>query len=366
MKFSLSREALLKPLQLVVGVVERRQTLPILSNVLLTLDGSRLAVTGTDLEVEIIGHADVVSADEAGEVTVSARKLLDICRSLPEGANVKFSSSDGKAQVVSGRSRFTLATLPANEFPSVDNGENNIEFDIDAAILKNLIDATSFAMAQQDVRYYLNGMLWEVSANKLRAVATDGHRMALCDAECSIEVSELTKAILPRKGVIELSRLVADEGSVRVAMGSNHIRVNGSDYCFTSKLVDGAYPDYDRVLPKGGDKLVEGNRAELKQAFGRTAILSNEKYRGVRIMLSNGAIKMVANNPEQEEAEEEVGVDYAGDELEIGFNVSYLLDVLNVLKGDAVRLTLSDSSSSALVEDAADGSAVYVVMPMRL
>jgi len=308
----------------------------------------------------------VVSADEAGEVTVSARKLLDICRSLPEGANVKFSSSDGKAQVVSGRSRFTLATLPANEFPAVDNGENNIEFDIDAAILKNLIDATSFAMAQQDVRYYLNGMLWEVSANKLRAVATDGHRMALCDAECSIEVSELTKAILPRKGVIELSRLVADEGSVRVAMGSNHIRVNGSDYCFTSKLVDGAYPDYDRVLPKGGDKLVEGNRAELKQAFGRTAILSNEKYRGVRIMLSNGAIKMVANNPEQEEAEEEVGVDYAGDELEIGFNVSYLLDVLNVLKGDAVRLTLSDSSSSALVEDAADGAAVYVVMPMRL
>ena len=366
MKFSLSREALLKPLQLVVGVVERRQTLPILSNVLLSLDGSRLAVTGTDLEVEIIGHADVVSADEAGEVTVSARKLLDICRSLPDGASVKFSSSDGKAQVVSGRSRFTLATLPANEFPSVDNGENNIEFDIDAAILRNLIDATSFAMAQQDVRYYLNGMLWEVSANKLRAVATDGHRMALCDAECSIEVSELTKAILPRKGVIELSRLVADEGSVRVAMGSNHIRVNGSDYCFTSKLVDGAYPDYDRVLPKGGDKLVEGNRAELKQAFGRTAILSNEKYRGVRIMLSNGAIKMVANNPEQEEAEEEVGVDYAGDELEIGFNVSYLLDVLNVLKGDAVRLTLSDSSSSALVEDAADGAAVYVVMPMRL
>ncbi|MGB0450146.1 MAG: DNA polymerase III subunit beta, partial [Porticoccaceae bacterium] len=163
-----------------------------------------------------------------------------------------------------------------------------------------------------------------------------------------------------------LARLVSDEGAVRVAMGSNHIRVNGADYCFTSKLVDGAYPDYDRVLPKGGDKQVVGDRAELKQAFGRTAILSNEKYRGVRIMLSNGAIKMVANNPEQEEAEEVVGVDYAGDELEIGFNVSYLLDVLNVLKGEGVRLTLSDSSSSALVEDAADGSAVYVVMPMRL
>ena len=366
MKFSLSREVLLKPLQLVVGVVERRQTLPILSNVLLTLEGSRLSITGTDLEVEIVGNTDVDSSEEGGEVTVSARKLLDICRSLPDGAKVNFSSSDGKAQVVSGRSRFTLATLPANEFPSVDNGESNVEFTVDAATIKTLISATSFAMAQQDVRYYLNGMLWEVSANKLRAVATDGHRMALCDAECVIDIADPTKAILPRKGVIELSRLLDDEGAVSVAMGSNHIRVNGPDYCFTSKLVDGAYPDYDRVLPKGGDKLVLGDRAELKQAFGRTAILSNEKYRGVRIMLSNGAIKMVANNPEQEEAEEEVGVDYVGDELEIGFNVSYLLDVLNVLKGDGVRLTLSDSSSSALVEDAADSSAVYVVMPMRL
>ena len=256
MKFSLSREALLKPLQLVVGVVERRQTLPILSNVLLSLEGSRLSVTGTDLEVEIIGYTEVTSAEEAGEVTVSARKLLDICRSLPDGAKVDFSSSDGKASVKSGRSRFTLATLPANEFPSVDNGENNIEFDVETETLKHLIESTSFAMAQQDVRYYLNGMLWEVSANKLRAVATDGHRMALCDATCEIEVAELTKAILPRKGVMELSRLVSDDGAVRVAMGSNHIRVNGADYCFTSKLVDGAYPDYDRVLPKGGDKQV--------------------------------------------------------------------------------------------------------------
>ena len=366
MKFSLSREALLKPLQLVTGVVERRQTLPILSNVLLSLEGSRLSLTGTDLEVEIIGYTEVSGGDEPGEVTVSGRKLLDICRSLPEGANVNFSNSDGKAQVVSGRSRFTLATLPANDFPSVDNGENNIRFDVEAATLKTLIESTSFAMAQQDVRYYLNGMLWEVSANKLRAVATDGHRMALADAACDIAVDDITKAILPRKGVMELARLVGDEGSVGVAMGSNHIRVNGPYYCFTSKLVDGAYPDYDRVLPKGGDKLVLGDRAELKQAFGRTAILSNEKYRGVRLMLSNGALKMVANNPEQEEAQEEIGVDYAGDDLEIGFNVSYLLDVLNVLKGTTVRLTLSDSGSSALMEDAASGAAVYVVMPMRL
>ena len=365
MKFSLSREALLNPLQLVVGVVERRQTLPILSNVLLSLEGNRLSLTGTDLEVEIVGSTDVAVADEAGEVTVSARKFLDICRSLPEGAQVDFSSKDGKALLKSGRSKFTLATLPANEFPSVDEGEKSIEFSVQSTTLKSLIEATSFAMAQQDVRYYLNGMLWELSANKLRAVATDGHRMALCDGDCEVAVQVTIKAILPRKGVMELSRLLGDD-IVQVSMGSNHIRLTGADYIFTSKLVDGAYPDYDRVLPKGGDKLVIGDSAELKQAFGRTAILSNEKYRGVRILLSAGALKMVANNPEQEEAEEEVSVDYGGDELEIGFNVSYLLDVLNVLKGSQLKFTLSDSNSSALVESTEDDGAVYVVMPMRL
>ena len=365
MKFSLSREALLSPLQLVVGVVERRQTLPILSNVLLSLDGTKLSLTGTDLEVEIIGSTEVSVAAEAGEVTVSARKFLDICRSLPDGAQVDFASGDGKATLKSGRSKFTLATLPANEFPSVDEGERSIAFALQGSLLKGLIEATSFAMAQQDVRYYLNGMLWELTTNKLRAVATDGHRMALCDCSCEVEVEDTISAILPRKGIMELARLLG-EGEVQVAMGSNHIRITGADYCFTSKLVDGAYPDYDRVLPKGGDKSVVGDRALLKQAFGRTAILSNEKYRGVRILLSDSAIKMVANNPEQEEAEEEVTVDYLGDDLEIGFNVSYLLDVLNVIKGTEIRFTLSDSNSSALVEDASDGKAVYVVMPMRL
>jgi DNA polymerase-3 subunit beta len=322
-------------------------------------------MTGTDLEVEIVGVTDIDATGEDGDVTVSARKLVDICRSLPDGAMVDFSSSDGKATIKSGRSKFTLSTLPANEFPSVDEGEKSVEFMVAGSVLKGLIEATSFAMAQQDVRYYLNGMLWELNENKLRAVATDGHRMALCDGICDVSVVEPITSIIPRKGIIELSRLL-DENEVKVAMGSNHIRVTGGDYCFTSKLVDGAYPDYDRVLPKGGDKIVVGDRAELKQAFGRAAILSNEKYRGVRILLSEGSIKMVANNPEQEEAEEEVSVNYSGEDLEIGFNVSYLLDVLSVITGAEVRITLSNSNSSALVEDAADGSAVYVVMPMRL
>ncbi|CAI8320875.1 MAG: DNA polymerase III subunit beta [Cellvibrionales bacterium UBA7375] len=366
MKFSLSREALLNPLQLVVGVVERRQTLPILSNVLLSLEGNLLSMTGTDLEVEIKGSTEVVSSGEAGEVTVSARKFLDICRSLPDGAQVDFSSSEGKAQIVSGRSRFSLATLPANEFPSVDEGEQNVEFSVSGSMIRGLIDSTSFAMAQQDVRYYLNGMLWEVTHNQLRVVATDGHRLALCDGPCEVAVGDKISAILPRKGIIELSRLLADD-EARVSIGSNHIRVTGADYCFTSKLVDGSYPDYDRVVPKGGNKLVVGDREQLKQAFGRTAILSNEKYRGVTIQLVNGAMHLAANNPEQEEAQEEVSVAYSGDSLEIGFNVSYLLDVLNVLKSKEIRFTLADSNSSALVEDASGASkATYVVMPMRL
>ena len=366
MKFSLSRESLLKPLQMVAGVVERRQTLPILSNVLLVLEGSRLSITGTDLEVEIVGYTHVDDGSEPGEVTVPARKLLDICKSLPDGAQIQMANSDGKVTLKSGRSRFTLATLPANEFPSVDEGDSALAFTVASQILKGLMDATSFAMAQQDVRYYLNGMLWEVSANKLRAVATDGHRMALADGGFELATVETTKAILPRKAVTELSRLLGDEGEVEVVMGGNHIRVAEGDYRFTSKLVDGAYPDYDRVLPKGGDKEVVGDRADLKQAFSRTAILSNEKYRGVRLNISNGTLVMVANNPEQEEAEEEVSVNYNGDDLEIGFNVSYLLDVLNVLKGNSIRVTLSDANSSALVQDAEDGSALYVVMPMRL
>ena len=366
MKFSLSRESFLNPLQMVVGVVERRQTLPILSNVLLRLDGSQLSITGTDLEVEIRGSTEVVSGLEAGEVTVSARKILDICRSLPEGAQLDFESSDGKANIISGRSKFTLATLPANEFPSVDESEQSVSFVAAGSLVKGLIEATSFAMAQQDVRYYLNGMLWEVSNNQLRVVATDGHRLALCDGQCEVICDDKVTAILPRKGIIELSRLLADT-NVTVSIGSNHIRVTGEDYCFTSKLVDGAYPDYDRVVPKGGDKNVIGDRDQLKQAFGRTAILSNEKYRGVRLQLSNGAMHMVANNPEQEEAQEEVTVMYTGDPLEIGFNVGYLLDVLNVIKGSELQLILSDSNSSALIEEVGDGSrAIYVVMPMRL
>jgi len=367
MKFSISREHFLKPLQLVVGVVERRQTLPILSHVLISLDDKGLlSLTGTDLEVEIVGKVQLEYQGEAGEITVPARKLMDICRSLPDEAILQISSRDEGVVLSSNKSRFSLSSLPASEFPSVEDSPGQREFTLPGPALKQLIDSTAFAMAHQDVRYYLNGMLLEVSDGQLRTVATDGHRLAMSTRDFSISSPEKLNVIIPRKAVIELSRMLSESEAVSILIGANHIRILGPDYRFTSKLVDGSYPDYERVLPRGGTNVVLANRDLLRQAFVRTAILSNEKYRGVRLLLESGILKMVANNPEQEQAEEEVVVDYSGDDLEIGFNVSYLLDVLNVLKGNSVRMVLSDANSSALLEDPDNDISVYVIMPMRL
>jgi len=367
MKFSVTRETLLKPLQLAAGVVERRQTLPVLSNVLIRLQGNNLSLTGTDLEVELVGRIMLDAAGEDGEITVPARKLLDICRSLPEASNIAFSTDNQKIIIKSGKSRFTLSTLPATDFPSVEDSPGALEITVQQKELKRLIDRTAFSMAQQDVRYYLNGMLFELKPGHMRTVATDGHRLALCTCLISTPVTSTHHAILPRKGVMELLRLLTDgNGEVKLLFGGNHLRAILADFTFTSKLVDGKFPDYDRVLPKGGNKRVLANRDELRLSFSRAAILSNEKYRGVRLHLASGLLTMVANNPEQEEAEEQIAVEYTGDTLEIGFNVSYLVDVLGVLGGDKVQLTLSDSNSSVLLEESEIGDSVYVVMPMRL
>ncbi len=370
MKFSIARDTLIKPLNLVAGVVERRQTLPILSNVLITLDGARLSLTGTDLEVELIGRLDLDAAGVDGEVTVPARKLVDICKSLPEGSNIEFAVEAGKATVKAGRSRFTLSTLPASDFPTVDASAAGTTLGMPQSLVKQLIDSTAFAMAQQDVRYYLNGLYFEVLGGRLRVVATDGHRLALATAPNRVEAADLG-VIIPRKGVLELSRLLEGPAPISLSIGTNHIRATTDQFTFTSKLVDGKFPDYERVIPKNPDKLVVGDRAELKQAFTRTAILSNEKYRGVRLRLSKDSLDITANNPEQEQAEEVVAVEYGGAEMEIGFNVSYLLDVLSALSQKQVRLSLSDEASSALMEHAEPPSdeepeRLYVVMPMRL
>jgi DNA polymerase-3 subunit beta len=367
MHFTIQREALLKPLQLVAGVVERRQTLPVLSNVLLVVEGQQLSLTGTDLEVELVGRVTLEHSAEPGEITVPARKLMDICKSLPSDALIDIRVDEQKLVVKAGRSRFTLSTLPANDFPTVEEGPGSLTFSLVQSKLRRLIERTSFAMAQQDVRYYLNGMLIEVQTGVLRAVATDGHRLAMCSMEAAIENTEKHQVIVPRKGILELARLLTEQdGEVSIVLGANHIRATTGEFTFTSKLVDGKFPDYERVLPRGGDKLVIGDRQALREAFSRTAILSNEKYRGIRLQLASGLLKIQANNPEQEEAEEEVVVDYNGGSLEIGFNVSYLLDVLGVMTTEQVRLILSDANSSALVQEAGNDDSSYVVMPMRL
>ncbi|MBN4075060.1 MAG: DNA polymerase III subunit beta [SAR86 cluster bacterium] len=367
MQFEISRETLIKPLQLVTGVVERRQTLPVLSNVLLVLEGNQLSMTGTDLEVELIGRVEIENSSQAGEVTVPARKLMDICKSLPDSATLKMELDDNKLIIRSGRSRFTLSTLPSSDFPSAEESSEALEFSISQERLKEMLDSTSFAMAQQDVRYYLNGLLFEVSPNFLRVVATDGHRLAMDTEDMSISTDKSMQVIVPRKGILELARLLGEgEDNVDIAIGSNHIRAKTANFTFTSKLVDGKFPDYDRVLPKGGDKTIIADRNELRQSLSRTAILSNEKFRGIRLTLLDDEIKILANNPEQEEAEEIVAVEYKGDSLEIGFNVSYLIDVLTVLNTETVQIIVSDPNSSALIQGAGSSSALYVVMPMRL
>ncbi len=367
MKFKTQRESILKPLNIVNGVVERRQTLPILSNVYLAIsEDNCLSLKTTDSEVELVAKTMLDNA-QPGEATIPARKLLDICRTLPEGAEVEISLKNDKVLIKSGKSRFTLSTLPTSEFPSTENVSHTLQFTVSQKQLKYIIGRTQFAMAQQDVRYYLNGLMFEVSASVLRAVATDGHRLALCDTEISAEVNEVQSIIVPRKGVMELHRLLADsDESATIGISNNHIKVEMNDIIFVSKLVDGRFPDYARVLPQKIDKIVFADRDLLKQALTRASILSNEKYRGIRLQLIKGEIKALANNPELEEAEEVIDVDYDGADLEIGFNVNYIIDALSAIESTEVQLGFSDSSSSCLIQPKGVDENKYVVMPMRL
>ncbi len=366
MKFTVDRESLLKPLQQVIGVVERRQTLPVLGNLLIVAGQDGLQITATDLEVEIQAKSQI-AVDEAGEITLPARKLIDICKALPDNARVQLSIKDQKAQIRSGKSRFTLSTLPAADFPVVEEVKGESQFSIQQGQLKEIIDRTQFSMAQQDVRYYLNGLMLEISKGLLRAVATDGHRLALCDMKVDVASDHTRQVIVPRKGIQELQRLLEDSKDVvKVEISNNHLRIQTPEVCFTSKLVDGRFPDYERVVPKGGDKIVVADRELFRQALSRTSILSNEKYRGIRLNLEKNNIKIQAHNPDQEEADEEFEVNYEGAPLEIGFNVTYLLDVLASVRSDDVEITLSDSNSSCLIRQPGTQQYRYVVMPMRL
>mgnify|MGYP001828158671 FL=1 len=365
MKLTAAREALLKPLQAVIGVVERRQTMPILANVLLVARDGSVSVTATDLEVELVADANV-QVDSPGEVTVPGRKLLDICRALPEDAEVSIAQSGEKLAIKSGRSKFSLATLPAAEFPTVEDIGAGQALTVPQDSLARLLEKTHFSMAQQDVRYYLNGLLLETGGALLRAVATDGHRLAL--AEVTVEGSDLPEqqVIVPRKGVLELQRLMSGEGDLTVELGSNHVRIQLDGIRFTSKLIDGRFPEYERVIPQDTSNAMSADKGLFKGALQRTAILSNEKYRGIRLIIRSSGLVLQAHNPEQEEAEEELEIEYDGEEIEIGFNVNYLLDALGAIEAEQVTLAIVDSNSSCLLMDTSHDDCKYVVMPMRL
>ncbi|KMV29319.1 DNA polymerase III subunit beta [Photobacterium swingsii] len=366
MKFSVEREHLLKPLQQVSGALGGRPSLPILGNLLLQVTDGWLSMTGTDLEVELVAKLALDGDYEEGAITVPARKFLDICRGLPDTSAIKIALEGDRVIIRSGRSRYSLATLPASDFPNIDDWQSDVEMTLQQGQMRQLIDSTQFSMAHQDVRYYLNGMLFETDGQHLRSVATDGHRMAVCAINIEQELPS-KQIIVPRKGVLELVRLLdTPDAQVTIQIGNANLRATVNNFVFTSKLVDGRFPDYRRVMPQNTTKTLEASCDELRKAFSRAAILSNEKFRGVRVNFVGNEMRITANNPEQEEAEEFLDVSYEGDDLEIGFNVSYVLDVLNTLKCEQVRMSLSDANASALIEDCANDEAMYVVMPIRL
>jgi len=362
-----SRDALLKPLQVVSGIVERRQTLPILANILVRKDGERVSFTATDLELQIQTSAPIGAGKDVAATTVAARKLVDILRALPE-ADVALSLASKKLAVASGKSRFNLQTLAAEEFPTVAQAEFTADFTLPAATLKYLLSMVHFAMAQQDIRYYLNGMLLVVDGTTVRAVATDGHRLALCEVAKDGEAAgSKIEAIIPRKTIMELARLLPDtDDAVRVQMAPTQVKFSFGDIELISKLVEGKFPDYQRVVPAANTKSFVIGREDLMHALQRAAILTTDKFKGVRLVLAPASLKINSTNADQEDAQEELEIDYTGDGLDIGFNVNYLLDVLLNVKGEQLKFSLGDALGSALMTLPDSERFKYVVMPMRI
>jgi DNA polymerase-3 subunit beta len=363
-----SRDAILKPLATVAGIVERRHTLPILANVLLRKDGEQVSFLATDVEIQIQTTASLGAGKDAAAITVSARKLIDILRALPEGPEVSVSVSNKKATIQAGKSRFALQTLGAEEFPTVAVNEHfAASFALPQKALKHLFQMVHFAMAQQDIRYYLNGLLMVTDGNVVRVVATDGHRLAYCQAELDGEPLARNEVIVPRKTVLELQRLLSDgDDPVTIDVATNQVRFRFSDVEMVSKLVEGKFPDFQRVIPSGYRKAATISREALAASLARASILTSDKFRGVRLSLVPGTMKIQTSNAEQEEAVEELEVAYDSDPLEIGFNVGYLQDVLGNLRSEQVQMEFGDSNSSALLTVPGDTSFRYVVMPMRI
>lgn len=366
MNIEIEKSRLIKPLSLVTSVVEKRQTLPILSNLFLRLENGVLTLTGTDLEVEISFQIEGVKGED-GTCTVTARKFHDICRALPDSATIKLRVDGKGAHIQSGRSRFKLQTLPADDFPRLDTRDWEERLKVSESELKGLLDATAFSMAQQDVRYFLNGVLIEVRDDIMRAVATDGHRLAKSETRLEGGQYKLRQAIVPRKAVLEMLRFLEDEDrELTLEMNPNHVRIHGPSSTLTTKLIDGRFPDYETVMAQALSVSLTVDRAELADVLNRTSILTNEKFRGIRVHLGENLLTVTAHNPDQEEASDEIPVEYSGSELDIGFNVNYLLDALKAIESGNVEIKLQDTNSGCVVREPQNDDTLYLVMPMRL
>lgn len=361
------RDNILMPLQSVCGIVEKRHTLPILSNVLIEKSGDQLTLLATDIEIQIRTHTAGAAGMEKSAITVGARKLQDILRSLPDSAEVSLELTDKRMQVRAGKSRFNLQTLPAEDYPRMAQTDSEqVRLQLTQKQFKRLIGLVQYAMAQQDIRYYLNGLLLVVTGNELRVVSTDGHRLAYASEHLS-ESQTRIEVILPRKTIIELSRLLADnDDALEVRLSPNQAVFRFGDIELVSKLIDGKFPDYERVIPQNHNKVITISRTTLLQSLHRAAILTNEKFRGVRVVLAPGSLKIISSNADQEEAQEELEIAYDAEALDIGFNVTYLLDVLNNVSSEHVEIRLADANSSALITLPGNDSFKYVVMPMRI
>lgn len=368
MKFTQTRETLLDALQAVLGAIEKRHTSPILENVLIQVKDQQIFWRGTDLELEVVTTIPTIDAT-IGEITIPARKLFDICKSLPTESLITIEVDETKrARITSGRSRFELATLPAIDYPDLEDIGTTCQLSLPENVLKQMFDQVSFAMANQDVRYYLNGMLFEISTQHVRTVSTDGHRLSLCTHSQNNQIDELLQVIIPRKSVLELSKLLRADSQIDLTLQLtiNHLRVQVDELRFTTKLVDGRYPDYNAAVPPQGQFSIEVDRKELKEVLTRVAILSNEKFRGVHLKMENNALEVHSNNPAQETAHDEIDIHYQGEEFSIGFNVNYLLDAINHLNNETLCLHFNSPDSSALITDPSDESIRNVVMPIRL
>ena len=366
MKFTAEKSQIVDSLQNAAAVAERRQTIPILANLRLKAVSGKLEVTATDLEIQIKTYSNLLSVEEEGETTVSARKMSELCRSLPDAENVDFALKEGKLTVSSKNFNGDFATISADDFPELEVNEDQEKTEISSGALKRILTKTAFSMASQDVRYYLNGLLLELAGGELKGVATDGHRLALSSVGAKGNGLEM-RNILPRKAVLELSKLLsADDSSIEMLVGPTYIGVKTENLSFSSKLIDGKYPDYEKVFPSGEPSPMLIGKETLQSALSRASVLSNEKYRGVRFELSKGELKLTANNPEQESAEEVLEVDYQDAELEVGFNIGYLIDVLGSIEDETVKFEFYGEDSSCVIKEPGSESEVYVIMPMRL